>query len=219
MPGSWSVGRLVAVSVTHAVKPDGGGDPGVTGIDKRPVPGRVAVRAQGLAGDRVMDTRHHGGRDKAVYVYAAEDLDAWSRRLVRELVPGMFGENLTTAGVEVTHAVIGERWQVGDAVLEVTMPRIPCATFQRHLGEPRWVKRFAEQGAPGAYCRVVTEGTVAAGDPVALLHRPAHGVTLREVFHARDADPVRLARLLDVADLAPPVGEAVRRALRAARAG
>ena len=215
--------RIAAVNVVHARVPDLRGDLDETAIDKRPVLERVAVRAAspagvGLAGDEVVDKRHHGGRDQAVYAYAVEDRDWWAAELGRELAPGSFGQNLDTEGIDVTGAVIGERWHVGDdgLVLEVTSPRIPCATFQGFMNEPRWVKRFTEHGASGAYLRVVGEGTVGAGDRVTVTDRPAHGVTVGEVFVKRQVAAERLQRLLDEQpDLAPDLVHAVERDLAA----
>ncbi|MGW3291547.1 MOSC domain-containing protein [Streptomyces sp. NPDC001002] len=168
-------------------------DMGVTGIDKRPVagpvrvsaPGAKGVGASGLAGDEVCDLRHHGGDDQAVYAVAREDLDDWERELGRPLANGAFGENLTTRGLDVSGARIGERWRVGaELVLEVTCGRIPCRTFQEHLGEKRWVKRFTERGAPGAYFRVIVPGEIRAGDPIEVVHRPDHEVTVALQFRA-----------------------------------
>lgn len=210
--------RVLSVNVVHAEVPDVLGDLEFTAIDKRPVPGRVPVRTLGVDGDRQVDTRNHGGRDKAVYAYAREDLDWWSGELGRDLTGGCFGENLTTAGVELTGAVIGERWRVGEGglVLEVASPRIPCRTFQGWMGEARWVKRFFAHGATGAYLRVVAEGTVAADDRVEVLDRPAHGVTVGEVFDVQSADPTRLRMLLDgQPDVAEDLATAVRRTLEA----
>jgi MOSC domain-containing protein YiiM len=172
----------------------------------------------GLVGDQVVDVRHHGGRDQAVYAYAVEDRDWWAAELGRELGPGSFGQNLDTEGVDVTGAVIGERWQVGTdgVVLEVSSPRIPCRTFQGFMDEPHWIKRFTEHGAPGAYLRVVSPGSVGAGDTLTVVGRPDHGVTIGDVFRLRDTDPDRLRRLLDQQhDLAANLAEAVRRDLMA----
>lgn len=215
--------RIASVNVVHALIPDVRGDLDRTAIDKRPIDGRVAVATPGdggvgLAGDRIYDTRHHGGRDQAVYAYAVEDRAWWAVELGRDLSPGQFGENLSTEGVDVTGAVIGERWQVGadGLVLEVTCPRIPCSTFQGFLGEPRWVKRFTDHGACGAYLRVVAEGTVGAGDRVIVADRPAHGVTIGDVFVPRQVDGGRLQRMLDdQPDLAPDIVRAVTRDLAA----
>lgn len=189
-----------------------------TAIDKRPVGEPVRVGELGVEGDRQLDTRHHGGRDKAVYAYAAEDLRHWSAELGRDLPPGFFGENLTLAGLDITHAVIGEQWRLGQGdlapVVEVTMPRIPCATFQRRMQEPHWVRRFTEHGAPGAYLRVVRVGVVAAGATVSVVRRPDHGATVLDAFD-RDA-PEAMQALLDAAadgrlDLAPAVRDHAER--------
>ena len=214
---------VLSVNVVHAVVPDTLGDLDLTAIDKRPRQERVQVTVAlpghvGLAGDEIRDTRHHGGPDKAVYAYAVEDLQWWAGELGRGLHPGCFGENLTTSGLEVTGAVVGEHWRVGDdgLVLEVTYPRIPCKTFQGWLGEPRWVKRFYAHGAPGAYLRVRSQGTVGAGDEVEVVHRPGHGVTIGEVFDLQQADSARLQQLLDEQDdLGEALASAVRRSLRA----
>lgn len=190
---------LLAVNRVHGLLPTPNG--GETAIDKRPVAGPVGVGPLGLEGDRQMDTRHHGGPDKALYAYAAEDARSWSAELGREVAPGLFGENLTTQGLDVTHALIGEQWRIGEGegavVVEVTMPRIPCATFQRRMEEERWVRRFTLHGAPGAYLRVVRPGVLTAGMPVAVVRRPAHGATVLDAFD-RDA-PVAMQALLDAA--------------------
>lgn len=175
---------------------------GVTGIDKRPVDHPVEVRApggpggSGLVGDKIGDVDHHGGVDQAVYAYAREDLDAWGADLGRDLPGGSFGENLTTAGVDVTGAVIGERWRIGDeVVLEVCVPRIPCGTFAHWINEQRWVKTFTQRALPGAYLRVLTAGTIRSGDAVTVLHRPDHDVTIGLTFRAMTLEPELLPRL------------------------
>lgn len=191
----------------------------LTGIDKRPVEGPVLVTdpgpkgtgGSGLVGDAVCDLRHHGGSDQAVYAYAREELDAWERKLGRPLPNGSFGENLTTLGLEVSAALIGERWRIGpDLVLEVTGGRIPCRTFAGHVQEERWVKRFSQEAVTGAYLRVITPGSISAGDPVEIVHRPDHEVTAALEFRSF-ADRTLLPSLL-------PAGEALHReALAAAR--
>lgn len=208
--------QLVSVNVVHVLIPDVRGDLDRTAIDKRPVAGPVHVAAQGVEGDQQYDRRHHGGADKAVYAYAVEDLAWWSRELGRELAPGHFGENLTTSGLDVTNAMIGERWKVGrDVIVEVTMPRIPCATFQGWIDEPRWVKRFTDHGAPGAYLRVVSPGSVSAGDDIEIVEQPDHGVRLVETLQLRHAAPERLRMLLGEPELAADLAAAVERTLRA----
>ncbi|MEU8601950.1 MOSC domain-containing protein [Streptomyces sp. NB004] len=186
---------------------------GVTGIDKRPAdgpvrvaaPGPKGVGASGLAGDAVCDTRHHGGDDQAVYAMAREDLDAWEHELGRPLAHGSFGENLTTTGLDVSGALIGERWRVGpDLLLEVTSGRIPCRTFQGHMGEERWMKRFMEKAAPGAYFRVVEPGEIRAGDAVRIVHRPEHDVTVALQFRAVTTRRELLPRLLAAGEALHP---------------
>jgi MOSC domain-containing protein YiiM len=177
---------LVSVNLVFQILDDPGGTPGRTAIDKRPHPGRVYVAERGLSGDAQMDTRDHGRMWQAAYAYAEEDLDWWRGELQRDLAPGNFGENLTTSGLDVTGAVIGEVWRIGegdDAVLlEVTAPRIPCRTFANFLGETGLVRRFADHGAPGAYLRVRHTGYVRAGDPIEVVLRPDHGVRIGDVF-------------------------------------
>ncbi|MFF9482114.1 MOSC domain-containing protein [Streptomyces sp. NPDC014733] len=195
---------------------------GWTGIDKRPVVGVVAVAAPvsegtgevGLAGDRVYDVGNHGGAEQAVYAYAREDLDGWQRELDRTLANGVFGENLTTAGVDVNGAVIGERWRVGaEVVLEVSCPRIPCGTFRGWMGLPGWNRRFTRAGLPGAYLRVITPGEIRAGDPVAVVDRPAHGVSVAYTFRAVTTEAELLPPLLEVAELPGFVRDFVRERL------
>jgi MOSC domain-containing protein YiiM len=167
-------------------------------IDKRPVAGPVHVGRLGLTGDCVGDTVNHGGTEQAVYVYAREDLDWWTERLGRELANGCFGENITTAGIDVSSALIGETWQLGDVVAQVTSPRIPCATFQAWTTEGHWVKRFAAAGRPGAYLRVLAEGEVRSGDPIAVLSRPGQRVTVAESMLAFYGDAGLMETLLTV---------------------
>jgi MOSC domain-containing protein YiiM len=183
----------------------------LTGIDKRPVSGQVLVTAPGprgtgavgLEGDRVYDVKHHGGGDQAVYAYAREDLDGWQAELGVPLRNGVFGENLTTEGLAVNDALVGERWRIGDEVLlEVCCPRIPCGTFQGWLGRTGWIKRFTEAASPGAYLRVIAPGRIQSGDPVVIEHRPDHDVTVAVTFRATTTEPELLSRLL-AADALP----------------
>ncbi|MFF8923775.1 MOSC domain-containing protein [Streptomyces albidoflavus] len=191
-----------------------------TGIDKRPVAGPVAVSAPGpkgdgqvgLAGDRVYDVRHHGGTDQAVYAYAREDLDRWEGVLGRPLAGGAFGENLTTRGLDVNGALIGERWRIGaDVVLEVAVPRVPCGTFQGWLERAGWIKEFTVAAEPGAYLRVVAEGEIRAGDPVEIVRRPGHEVTVALAFRALTREPELLPLLAPADALPEEARETVRR--------
>lgn len=174
---------------------------GRSAIDKRPVSGPVAVGALGLSGDEQGDRANHGGQDQAVYAFAVEDLDRWASALGRTLGPGIFGENLTTAGMDVAAAVIGETWSIGQVRLQVSSPRVPCATFQAFLDSPAWVKRFTADARPGAYLRVLVAGELAAGMAIAVTAVPSHGLTVGEVFAARTTQRELLPRLLEAPEL------------------
>lgn len=178
-----------------------------TGIDKMAAHEAVMVRppgpmrsglGSGLVGDTIGNQKLHGGDDQAVYAYAREDLDGWEAALARRLSNGMFGENLTTSGVDVTGARIGERWRVGTdgLVLEVSAPRTPCRTFSAFLQLRNWIRTFTEAAKPGAYFRVISPGTVRAGDAISIDHRPDHDVTIGLVFRARMSAPELLPQLL-----------------------
>jgi MOSC domain-containing protein YiiM len=184
---SVNVGRPRQISVRR-------GRPLMSAIGKAPVEGRVRVAGVNVEGDDQADRRVHGGPDKAVYAYACEDAAVWAGELGRELGPGAFGENLTTEGLEVSGAVVGERWRIGDVELEVCQPRLPCNKLALRMGEPRMVKRFAQASRPGAYLRIVREGTLGAGDAIEVLSRPEHGITVRDVSDAILLDETLLAR-------------------------
>jgi len=202
--------RVISVNVGRP-RPNPWKEMTLTGIDKQPVEGPVMVRPArakglgmvGLAGDKVFDVRNHGGPDMAVYAYAREDLDDWAIQLGRPLSNGMFGENLTTEGADPNGALIGERWRIGaDLILEVSSPRIPCGTFQGWLNQAGWIKRFTLAARPGAYFRVIGSGQVQAGDPIEIVSRPDHDVTVGVSFRALTIEPDLLPRLL-VADALP----------------
>ncbi len=183
-----------------------------SGIHKRPLD-RIEVRdpgpkrgglGSGVVGDRIGSGKHHGGETQAVYAFAREELDWWERELDRELGNGMFGENLTTVGLDVDGAEIGEQWRVGTALLEVCGPRIPCATFAAHMAERRWVRRFTARERVGAYLGVTEAGVVEPGDPIEVVHRPGHGLTVPMFFLAAMGDRDMAARLLE-AQVLPPI--------------
>jgi len=192
--------RALVISVNRGQEADLviGGRPGRSAIDKRPVAGSVAVGPLGLDGDECADKVDHGGFEQALYVYAREDLDWWTEQLARELPSGTFGENLTTVGIDVSAALIGETWRIGSALVQVTAARIPCMTFKSWLDEPHWVKRFADAGRPGAYLRVLSEGSVQAGNDLTVLSRPDLAVTVAESMRAFYGDREIMTRLLQV---------------------
>jgi MOSC domain-containing protein YiiM len=195
MPGA----RVLAVNRGQEADLVIGGRAARSAIDKRPVTGPVELGPLGFVGDTVADKENHGGLEQAVYAYAREDLDWWTEQLGRELRNGMFGENLTTAGIDVSAALIGETWRVGTVELQVTSSRIPCNTFKAWMDEePHWVKRFAAAGRPGAYLRVLRPGVVAAGDILRVTSRPAIAVTVAESMLAFYGDYELMRRLLEV---------------------
>jgi MOSC domain-containing protein YiiM len=211
--------RLLSVNVGRP-RPNPGKPAVLTGIDKRPVtepvqvtdPGPKGTGTVGLAGDRVYDLKHHGGTDQAVYGYAREDLDTWAAELDRALPNGVFGENLTTEGVAVSDALIGERWRIGrDVVLEVSAPRIPCGTFQGWLARDGWIRQFTSAARPGAYLRVISPGVIRAGDPVEIEFRPPHQVTVALTFRALTTESELLPALLTADALPADLRELVRK--------
>jgi MOSC domain-containing protein YiiM len=183
-----------------------------TGICKRPVD-RIEVRdpgpkrgglGSGVVGDHIGSRKHHGGETQAVYAFAREELDWWGAELDRDLEDGMFGENLTTSGLDVDTAEVGEQWRVGATLLEVCGPRVPCATFAKHMAERAWVRRFAERGLTGAYLAVREPGVIRPGDPVEVVRRPGHGLTVPMFFRAAMGDRA-LAEVFLGAEVLPPV--------------
>ncbi len=166
---------------------------GRSGIDKRPVDGPVRLTASGVDGDTICDLVNHGGTDQAVYAYSTADLAYWSADLGRPVAT--VGQNLTVSGIDCSGAVVGERWQVGQALLVVRAPRIPCRVFAGFLDVPDMVRRFTTARRPGCYLAVEQEGDVRAGDPVHVVTRPAHGVTVTDLMAAMTGDRKRLPRV------------------------
>lgn len=219
--------KVLSVNVARArTNPDPRAQSNVTGIDKIPATSAVMVRApgpmrgglgSGLVGDTIGNPKVHGGDDQAVYAYAREDLDDWQTQLDRTFTDGMFGENLTTRGVDVTNALIGERWRIGTdgLVLEVCAPRTPCRTFSAFLDLDRWIKTFTQAGKPGAYLRVISPGAVEAGDEILIGDRPDHDVTVALAFRARMTEPALLPQLLPADALSAGFEAEIRRRLRA----
>jgi MOSC domain-containing protein YiiM len=187
--------RLLSVNVgtPQPVGPYRGGTV-LSAIGKAPVDGRVRVEGVNLAGDDQADRSVHGGPDKAVYAYAVEDSRWWAGELGRDVPPGAFGENLTVEGVEVSGAVIGERWRIGTVELEVCQPRFPCFKLGLRFGDPKMLKRFTKAERPGAYLRIRREGELGAGDAIEVAERPDHGVTVALVARAVMIDHALLAR-------------------------
>ncbi len=189
-----------------------------TGIEKLPVDGPVRITSYGVEGNACASSEIHGDEFMRVYAYSAEDYRWWEGELGRDLRLGLFGEQLSTEGVDLNAALLGETWQVGTAVLQIAHVRVPCQTFKGWMGytghdADGWLRRFALAARPGPYFRVLEEGTVAAGDPILVLDRPAHGVSVAMMFRALMGQPALLPALLAVDGLKPWVYERARAAV------
>jgi MOSC domain-containing protein YiiM len=193
-----SIGRVLSVNVGAVREFEYNGHPAKSAIWKSPVAGRIVARGVNLDGDDQADRKAHGGPDKAVYAYAVEDARWWEQEIGRSLVYGEFGENLTTEGIEVNNALVGERWEIGTTVLEVSEPRIPCWRLAVRMNDPLFPRRFTTAMRPGAYLRIVVEGSVGAGDAIRVIERPGHDLTIRDVFRIYTRDRDEVERLLAV---------------------
>jgi MOSC domain-containing protein YiiM len=201
------MGRVLSVNVGRPRLVDTGRRTVLTAIWKTPVDGRVAVRGVNIDGDDQADRSVHGGPDKAIYAYAIEETRTWEAELGRELGPGAFGENLTIEGVDVSGALVGERWRIGTTLLEVVQPRFPCFKLGLRMGDPTFVKRFGRASRPGAYLRIVEQGELGAGDSVELASVPDHGVTLRLISDAILLDHGLIPQALEAPQLIPSLRE------------
>jgi MOSC domain-containing protein YiiM len=205
----FSRAHVVSVNVGKPRAVDTGRRSVVTAIWKDPIQGRVRVRGVNVEGDEQADLTVHGGPEKAIYAYAIEETRAWEAEIGRDLGPGTFGENLTTEGVDVSGALIGERWRIGTTLLEVVQPRLPCFKLALRMEDPRFVKRFAQASRPGAYLRIVQEGEIAAGDEISveIASLPDHGVTMRLVSDAILLDHSLIPQVLEAPQLIPSLRE------------
>jgi len=216
------MGRILSINLAVPEASDAK-DVGITGLNKKPAGGPVLLRApgrkttglgSGVVGDRIFDIWHHGGNEQAVYAYAREDYDWWEEHLDRTLTGGIFGENLTTSGVDVNGALVGERWGIGaGVVLEAVLPRIPCHTFATKMAEPQWIKRFTAQASPGTYLRVIEPGYVKAGDEITVVHRPEHDLSIARLFRALTTEPELLPEILDVQEVPQGLRDKTRQRL------
>ena len=201
------VGKVLSVNVGLPREFEYNGRPARSAIWKSPVAGRVAVRGVNLVGDDQADRRAHGGPDKAVYAYSVEDLGWWAQEIGRSLQYGELGENLTTEGIEVNGALVGERWAIGTTVLEIAEPRVPCWRLGVRMNDKLFPRRFTEALRPGAYLRILVEGDVGAGDEIQVVERPDHELTVRDVLRIYAFDRQAVGRLLVV----PGMSESWRR--------
>jgi MOSC domain-containing protein YiiM len=190
--------RILSINIGRAREFEFNGRPAKSAIWKTPVNGRIAAHGVNLEGDDQADRKAHGGPDKAVYAYAVEDVRWWEEKLRRSLQYGEFGENLTTEGIAVNDAPVGERWAIGTAVFEVSEPRIPCWRLGVRMNDQMFPKTFTEALRPGTYLRIIVEGEIGAGDEIRIIERPVHDLTVRDVFRIYTRDRGEVERLLAV---------------------
>ena len=195
------VGKVLSVNVGLPREFEYNGRPAKSAIWKSPVAGRVAAGGVNLAGDDQADRQAHGGPDKAVYAYAVEDLGWWAQEIGRPLQYGEMGENLTTEGIEVNGALVGERWAIGTTVLEISEPRVPCWRLGVRMNDKLFPRRFTEALRPGALLRILVEGDVGAGDEIQVIERPDHGLTVRDVLRIYAFDRQEVGRLLTISGM------------------
>jgi MOSC domain-containing protein YiiM len=194
-------GTLISVNVGMPREFEFNGRPARSAIWKAPATGRVIARGINLEGDSQADRKAHGGPDKAIYAYALEDVRWWEEEIGRKFSYGEFGENLTTQGIDASKALIGERWEIGTTLLEVSQPRIPCWRLGVRMNDPLFPHRFADAMRPGAYLRIVREGNVGAGDEVRVVEKPDHDMRVRDVFRIYFRDRDQVGRLLTIGQL------------------
>lgn len=187
------------------------GSEGRTGIDKEPINGQIRLENNGVAGDSVIDRKAHGGYDKAVYAYAREDALWWEEQIGKSIRYGAFGENLTTLGIDLNQSLIGERWSIGSAILEVSEPRIPCRVFAGFWNRPTLIKDFTEARRSGTYLRIIQEGSIEAGDQIEIVYRPKHKITILDLFEAKSGERAKIYEIQEVTELSDKYREWARK--------
>ncbi len=191
--------RVLSINITSVVhQGEWTGSEGRTGIDKRSVAGAIEFKNNGVVGDRVIDTNVHGGYEQAVYAYAREDAQWWEREINEEIPAGRFGENLTTEGIDVNAALVGEQWKIGSVILEVSQPRIPCRVFAGFWKRATLIKDFTQAGRPGTYLRIIQEGTAQAGDAIEVIFKPDHTISIGDLFAAKSGERSKINEIKDV---------------------
>ena len=191
--------RVISINITSVLhQGEWTGSEGRTGIDKRSASGAIEFKDNGVVGDRVIDTNVHGGYEQAVYAYAREDAQWWEKEINEEIPAGRFGENLTTEGIDVNAALIGEQWKIGSVILEVSQPRIPCRVFAGFWKRATLIKDFTQAGRPGTYLRIIQEGRAQAGDSIEVIFKPNHTVTISDLFAAKSGERSKINQIKDV---------------------
>ena len=194
--------RVLSINVTSVVhQGEWTGSEGRTGIDKRSVAGHIEFKNNGVAGDRIIDTNVHGGYDQAVYAYAREDAQWWEKEIGEEIPAGRFGENLTTQGIDVNAALVGEQWKIGSVILEVSQPRIPCRVFAGFWKRATLIKDFTQAGRPGTYLRIIQEGMAQAGDSIEVIYKPDHSISIKDLFSAKSGERSKINEIKVVPQL------------------
>ena len=194
--------RVLSINITSIVhEGEWTGSEGRTGIDKRSVSGPIEFKNDGVAGDRIIDTNAHGGYDQSVYAYAREDAQWWESEINEVIPAGRFGENLTTEGIDVNAALVGEKWKIGSVILEVSQPRIPCRVFAGFWKRATLIKDFTQAGRPGAYLRIIQEGTAQAGDAIEVIYKPEHSVRISDLFAAKSGERSKINEIKVVPQL------------------
>jgi MOSC domain-containing protein YiiM len=194
--------RVLSINITSVVhQGEWTGSEGRTGIDKRSVSGPIEFKNNGVAGDRIIDTNVHGGYDQAVYAYAIEDAQWWEREINEEISAGRFGENLTTEGIDVNAALVGEQWKIGSVILEVSQPRIPCRVFAGFWKRSTLIKDFTQAGRPGTYLRIIQEGSAQAGDSIEVIFKPNHAISIKDLFLAKSGERSKINEIKEVDQL------------------
>jgi MOSC domain-containing protein YiiM len=194
--------RVLSINITSIVhEGEWTGSEGRTGIDKRSVIGPIEFKNNGVDGDRIIDTNVHGGYDQAVYAYASEDAQWWENE-IKEVIPaGRFGENLTTEGIDVNAALVGEKWKIGSVILEVSQPRIPCRVFAGFWNRATLIKDFTQAGRPGTYLRIIQEGSAQAGDAIEVIYKPEHSIRISDLFAAKSGERSKINEIKVVPQL------------------
>jgi len=194
--------RVLSINITSVVhQGEWTGSEGRTGIDKRSVGGSIEFKNNSVAGDRIIDTNVHGGFDQAVYAYAIEDAQWWEREINEEISAGRFGENLTTEGIDVNAALVGEQWKIGSVILEVSQPRIPCRVFAGFWKRSTLIKDFTQAARPGTYLRIIQEGSAQAGDSIEVIFKPDHAISIKDLFLAKSGERSKINEIKEVDQL------------------
>ncbi len=193
-----NLGKVISINVGLPTEFEYKGRKAKSAIWKNPVNGKVFARGINLEGDDQADREAHGGYDKAVYAYASEDLTWWGNEIGRDLKPGELGENLTLKGIAINDALIGEQWKVGEVTLEVSEPRIPCWRLGVRMNDKTFPRKFTKALRPGAYLRIVQEGSLEKGNSVEVIEKPDHALSIRDVFEIYTQTHANANRILEV---------------------